>query len=79
MTTEPITSTAIQSHTIADDMLNGAGEIAVYTGLPLRRVNYLLEQRMLPAFKVGKLWQMRKSTYRRSIEQREAEAMKGAA
>lgn len=59
---------------IADDLLKGAAEIAAFTGFAKRRVNYLLETKRLPAFKVGGRWQMRKSTFRRYIEKLEASA-----
>lgn len=59
---------------IAEDTLQGASEIAAYTGLSLRRTNYLLEKQQLPAFKIGNRWHMRRSTFARHIEELEAAA-----
>jgi hypothetical protein len=39
---------------IADDMLYGAAAIAEFLGIPLRRAFYLLEQRPIPAGKLGR-------------------------
>ena len=62
--------------TIADDTVEGAAGIAAHIGKPVRQTVHLLESRRLPAFKIGRIWHMRKSTYRRFIEQREAEVIK---
>lgn len=59
---------------IADDVLDGAEQISVFTGDTIRRVNYLLSKKMLPAFREGKNWKMRKSTYRAYIERLERAA-----
>jgi len=56
------------------DILHGAGEIAYHIEETVRRTNYLLERRMLPAFKQAGRWRMRKSTYRRRLEALEASA-----
>lgn len=74
MTTELLASTAIPD-SLAGDMLNGAAEIAAFTRQTVRQVNHQLESGSLPAFKVGRLWRMRKSTYLRHIEKLEAEAL----
>ena len=60
---------------VADDTLRGAASIAAFLGEPERRANYLLEQNKLPAFKIGRCWHMRKSTYRNFIAELEAKAM----
>lgn len=78
MTTELLAHSATFFDNIADDMLDGAKEIAAYTGDDVRRVNHLLETGRLPAFKMGKRWRMRKSTYLRYIEKLEAEALAAA-
>jgi hypothetical protein len=62
----------------AQDMLQGMAEIAVFTGNSERRTNYLLERKRLPAFKIGNIWHMRKSTYRAFIERLESAAMQAA-
>jgi hypothetical protein len=60
---------------IADDMLRGAEAIGEYIGEDKRRTFYLLESQLIPAFKIGALWHMRKSSYQRYIEQLEAAAI----
>ena len=57
------------------DMLHGCDEIAAYIGKTKRQVHWLLERKRLPAFQIGRNWQMRKSTYDAVIQQREAEAI----
>ena len=57
---------------MADDTLEGAVPIAKFIGKPVRRTQYLLETKRLPAFKLGGKWQMRKSTYRKYVEVLEA-------
>ncbi|HYE70096.1 MAG TPA: hypothetical protein VD932_01060 [Aquabacterium sp.] len=59
---------------LTDDMLRGANAISTHTGETLRRTQYLLETRQLPAFKIGDRWCMRKSTYRKYVEDLEAAA-----
>ena len=63
---------------IADDTLKGAVEIAPYIGKTERQTNHLLEQRRLPAFKIGRCWHMRRSTYQAFIERLEADAISAA-
>lgn len=63
--------------TIADDMLTGAAEIGAYIGVTERRAQYLLEGGVLPAFREGRIYRMRKSTYLRHVERLEARAMEG--
>ena len=64
---------------IADDTLRGAKAIADYTGDDVRRTNYLLERGLLPAFKIGDRWCMRKSKYLAMIEASEAEVQNACA
>lgn len=59
---------------ISNDLLEGAGAIAAFTGKTVRQANYLLETGQLPAFKIGRLWHMRRSTFMQFIEQQEAAA-----
>jgi hypothetical protein len=68
-----------QPENLADDMLTGAEQIASFTGDTVRRTNYLLEQKRLPAFQEGRVWKMRKSTYRAHIERLEAAALERCA
>ena len=69
---------SMSENAIADDTLEGAHAISVHTGKSERQTNYLLEKGMLPAFKIGNKWHMRKSTYRRFVEGLEAAATKAA-
>jgi hypothetical protein len=63
----------------ADDApIRGAKAIAAHIRLPVRQTNYLLECGRLPAFKMGRIWNMRPSAYQKLIEQLEAEAMSAA-
>ena len=48
--------------TLANDLLEGVGRIARFTGLKPRRVFYLAESGRLPLFKIGNRWCARKST-----------------
>jgi len=61
---------------LADDLLYGVEAIAKFTGLPVRRVYYLAENKLIPAFKVGDkkkaMWCSRKSSLERHIERLEA-------
>jgi hypothetical protein len=61
---------------LSEDLLDGAERIAEYTGWPTRRVFYLLEKGLIPAFKMGNRWIARKSRLRRHIEDLE-EAARG--
>jgi hypothetical protein len=56
---------------LSDDLLDGAERIAEYTGWPRRRVFYLLEKGLIPAFKIGNRWTARKSRLRQHIEELE--------
>ena len=56
---------------LKDDLLVNVNAIAEYVNKTPRQVYYLLEHGFLPAFKLGGLWQARKSTINRHIEQLE--------
>jgi hypothetical protein len=58
---------------VAADTLNGAAEIAAFLGKNRRQAFWLCQNKQIPSFKVGGLWRMRKSAYRRFIERREAQ------
>jgi excisionase family DNA binding protein len=58
---------------LANDMLDGIQEIAKFLGTPLRRTYDWAERGKIPAFKIDRKWQARKSTLRRHIERLEAE------
>ena len=49
---------------LAEDLLTGAAEIGVFVGADTRRTFYLLEHKLIPAFKIGRIWQARKSRIR---------------
>jgi hypothetical protein len=64
---------------MADDTLAGVVAIAAYIGKTERQTYHLLETCQLPAaFKLGDRWHLRKSAYRRRIEQLETEGAGGA-
>jgi hypothetical protein len=56
---------------LADDLLDGADEIADFMGWPRRRVYYLLENSLIPAFQIGTRWTARKSRLRKHVEELE--------
>jgi len=66
------------SHTVNDnlgsDLLKGATAIADFLGEKPRRVFYLCERGLIPAFKIGQRWHARKSTLRAHFERLEAGA-----
>jgi hypothetical protein len=68
-----------QPENLADDMLTGAEQIASFTGDTVRRTNYLLEQKRLPAFQEGRVWKMRKSTYLAHVQRLESAALERCA
>jgi hypothetical protein len=41
--------------TLGGDLLEGIAAISSYTGIPKRRVAYLVEQRRLPVFWLGRI------------------------
>ena len=55
---------------LADDLLQGADEIADHMGpnWNRRRVYYVFERKLLPIFRLGNRLCMRKSTARRHVE-----------
>jgi hypothetical protein len=57
---------------LAGDLLDGVPAIADFGGWKKRRTYYLLENKLIPAFKIGKKWTARKSTLRRHLEGLEA-------
>ena len=64
---------------LKNDRLTGAKAIGDFMGEDPRRIFYLLEQRLIPAFKLGGRWNARKSTLLKHIEKLEAEALEGTA
>lgn len=62
---------------LKNDRLKGAKAIADFMGEDPRRIFYLLEQRLIPAFKLGGRWNARKSTLLKHIEKLESEALEG--
>jgi hypothetical protein len=60
----------------ADDNLEGVNAIATFLRKSVRRTFYLLETGQLgPAYKQGRIWNLRPSAYRRHIECLEAAAI----
>lgn len=59
---------------LATDLLSGVPEIAKFMGLPKRRVYFLAENGLLPLFKFegSKVWQGRRSTLFRHMDELEA-------
>jgi hypothetical protein len=49
------------------DLLEGAGAISDYTGIPVTRVFYLCDRGLLPVFKIGTRWCARKSELDRTL------------
>jgi hypothetical protein len=45
-----------ESFSLADDRLVGAKAIAEFRNEPVRRTNYLLDRRLIPAGKEGNVW-----------------------
>ena len=67
-----MTHTEHVPNTVAADLLSGVDEIAAHIGESHRRVYYLLERKMLPGFKLGARWYLRKSTLQTHIARLEA-------
>jgi hypothetical protein len=63
---------------MAADTLEGAAAIAAFIGKTERQTEHLLSKRRLPAFKIGNVWHMRRSTYLKFIERLEAKATEAA-
>jgi hypothetical protein len=55
------------TNNLAEDLLQGVGAIAAYTGMTCRRVFYLAETNQLPIFKVGNRWCALRSVLRAHI------------
>ncbi len=54
-----------------DDLLVGVGEIGEVIRADKSRTYYLLKKRLIPAFKIGKLWYGRRSTLLRFLAEQE--------
>ncbi len=54
-----------------DDLLVGVGEIGEVIRADKSRTYYLLGKRLIPAFKIGKLWYGRRSTLLRFLAEQE--------
>ncbi len=63
---------------LADDLLEGADEIAAFMGWNRRRVFYAAERKLIPIFRVGNRLSARKSSLRRRIEDLEQRATEEA-
>ena len=63
--------TVPSSDNLADDLLEGADEIAAFMGWNRRRVFYADERKLIPIFRLGNRLSARKSTLRRHIEDKE--------
>jgi len=57
---------------LADDLLDGVPAIAAFAGWSRRRTYYLAENKLIPTFKLGEKWAVRKSTLRKHLEKLEA-------
>ncbi len=57
------------------DFLNGAAEIGRFLNVSTRRCYYLLENKEIPARRLGSLWQARKSRILKHYEEGEAETL----
>ena len=51
-----------------DDVLRGVAAIARYLDEPVRRTQYLLDRRLLPAGQVGRIWYASKRVLREHHE-----------
>ena len=58
----------MQENDLADDLLEGADEIATFMGWSRRRVFYAAERKLIPIFRIGNRLSARKSTLRRHVE-----------
>jgi hypothetical protein len=58
-----------------DDLLEGCKEIAEFIRKPERTAYYWCASAQLPAFKMGGKWHMRKSRWRRHVEELEDAAV----
>ena len=62
----------LENEDLATDLLDGVPAIAAFAGWSRRRTYYLVENDLVPAFKIGKKWAARRSTLRRHIAKLEA-------
>jgi len=62
----------MEDQDLAADLLDGMPAIAKFYGCTERRGYYLVENKLIPAFKVGDKWCVRKSTLKAHIEKLEA-------
>ena len=63
---------------IADDVCDGAAAIGAFIGADERRALRLCYAGVIPAWKEGGLWRMRKSRYLRLVAEREEANLAGA-
>ncbi len=68
----------MQENDLADDLLEGADEIAAFMGWNRRRVFYAAERKLIPIFRVGNRLSARKSSLRKRIEDLEQRATEEA-
>lgn len=57
---------------LADDLLNGAKEIAAFMGLPARSIYHAIDTGALPSFRIGAKICARKSTLIAWVAEQEA-------
>jgi hypothetical protein len=60
---------------LAADTLAGTMAIAAHIGKGQKQAAYMLERGHLPAFKIGNIWHMRRSTYAAFIDKLETSAI----
>ena len=65
-------------YNLKDDLLGSVNDIAEYVNKTPRQVYYLLERGILPGFKQGGRWNLRKSTHIAHIEKLEAATIRGS-
>jgi len=53
---------------LKNDLLDGVAAFAAFTGMPRRRVIYMLQKRQLPGGKTGRRWIGSKSVVREWLE-----------
>ena len=64
----------MENEDLATDLLDGVPAIAAFGGWSQRRTYYLVENDLIPAFKIGKKWAAKKSSLRRHLNELEASA-----
>lgn len=60
---------------VSSDTLVGVAAIAAFIGKTARQTTHLVENRRIPAFKLGDRWHMRRSTYAAHLSRLEADSM----